>query len=62
MGIYTWKLGDRFSNGEYTWEVVSIHGNRAILQSLTTEWARTIFLTYEEWNDKGQWTLVEKEL
>lgn len=54
---YAWKLGDVFTNGTYRWEVVSVSGERAILQSCTTAWAKTIYLTYDEWNDRGQWQL-----
>ncbi len=58
---YSWRLGDVFTNGTYRWEVVDIFGDRAKLQSLTTEWARTIYLTYDEWQDhltdRPKWTL-----
>jgi hypothetical protein len=54
---YTWKLGDVFTNGTYRWRVERISGDRAVLQSLSTAWATTILLTYEEWNEDGRWTL-----
>jgi len=55
---YIWKRGDVFTNGQYTWQVVSVTGERAVLQSLTTDWAHTIPLTYEEWNGDNRWRLA----
>ena len=46
---YAWKVGDVFTNGQYRWRVAEVSGDRAILQSCTTKWARTIWLTVDEW-------------
>ncbi len=58
---YVWRVGDVFvsrENPNFRWRVERLAGtDKALLQSLTTSWACTIFLTYEEWNDRGQWTL-----
>lgn len=54
---YQWQLGDVFTNGKYRWFVDSISGDRAVLQSCDTKWARTIYLTVDEWIDGGKWNL-----
>lgn len=55
--VYQWRVGDVFTDGTHRWAVVSVYMERAVLQSCTTYWAKTIALTYEEWNDRGQWQL-----
>lgn len=57
MSAYTWRVGDVFTNGTYQWRVISIDGDRAVLQSTTSKWATTIPLTFDEWREGGRWQL-----
>lgn len=54
---YQWRIGDVFTNGEHRWEVIRIHGDRAVLQSCNAYWAKTILLTYPEWHEGHRWKL-----
>lgn len=58
MNLYRWRIGDRFTDGTYTWAVESIRGETAILRSCTTSWATTRPLTFDEWNEHGRWQLI----
>lgn len=51
---YTWRIGDVFTNGQYRWKVIEIHGERAVLQSCSTDWAKTRPLTCDEWHEHGR--------
>jgi len=55
---YQWRVGDEWTKGPHRWRVESIIGDRAVLQSCSTEWARTVPLTVAEWCEDG-WTRVE---
>ncbi len=59
---YTWRMGDRFRKESSVWYVLKIEGDRAILQSESTEWARTRPLTFEEWDEAGRagFTLIRE--
>jgi hypothetical protein len=55
---YTWKIGDEFTDGTYRWRVAEISGDKAVLQSCSTSWARTRLLTFDEWREGGRWQLA----
>lgn len=57
MNGYTWKVGDVFTDGQYRWTVVRVHGDRAVLEG-SSYWVKTNYLTYDEWNGDGRWKLV----
>jgi hypothetical protein len=57
MNDYVWRVGDVFTDGTYRWRVDSVHGDRAVLRSCSTEWATTIGLTYPEWHEGHRWKL-----
>ncbi len=59
---YRWRKGDRFRKGDHVWYVLGVHEDRAILQSESTEWARTRPLTFEEWDEAGRsgFTLIRQ--
>jgi hypothetical protein len=59
---YEWRIGDVFTKGTSRWEVVNTRGDRAVLRSCSTSWATTNFLTFDEWNDDGLWTLEERDV
>ena len=42
------------------WKVDSVHGDRAVLRSCSSEWATTIPLTFDEWHEGHRWTLEAK--
>lgn len=51
---YRWRVGDVFTNGQYRWQVIEVHGEKAVLQSCSTYWAKTRPLTVEEWDEHGR--------
>jgi hypothetical protein len=59
---YQWKVGDVFTNGTYRWKVITIDGEKAVLQSCGSSWATTMPLTFDDWREGGRWQLIEKEL
>lgn len=56
MTEYAWKVGDVFTNGKHRWTVISVHGDRAVLEG-SAPWVKTMMLTYAEWNGDGRWTV-----
>ena len=56
---YRWRVGDVFTKGESRWRVDRVlrDGLLAVLRSCGSSWATTNALTFEEWNDDGQWVL-----
>lgn len=55
---YRWRKGDVFvSGGNHRWKVDQVFGDRAVLRSCASSWATTNLLTFDEWNEGGQWTL-----
>ena len=55
---YVWRIGDVFTNGKFQWKVISIDGDKAVLQSCDTLWATTMPLTFNEWREGGRWQKV----
>jgi hypothetical protein len=53
---YRWRKGDVFTNGKYRWKVIKVSddGDTAVLQSCSTEWATTRWLTFDEWHEHGR--------
>lgn len=53
-----WRIGDVYTDGEHRWKVLSVHGEKAVLQSCGSSWATTIPLTMREWSEGGRWQLA----
>lgn len=50
-----WRIGDVYTDGTYRWKVLSVAGDKAVLQSCGSSWATTIPLTFNEWREGGRW-------
>lgn len=52
-----WRIGDVYTDGTYRWKVLSVDGDKAVMQSCGSSWATTIPLTLTEWREGGRWQL-----
>ena len=58
---YQWKMGDIFTNGQHSWKVDTVQGDKAVLRSCGSSWATTMPLTFDEWREGGRWQLAQPE-